>query len=73
MSEERKKRLSATLRKRISSLPEGPFKRRMEMRANMLDEVPPEAWIGLALVLLAMLGLFAYSKLARLPKALALL
>jgi len=69
MSEKDRMELMATLRKRIEALPEGPFKHRMQMRGKLLDEVPREAWIALALVLLAMLGIWAYSKWAlRIPR-----
>jgi len=74
MSEKDRIELLAFLRKRVSSLPEGSFKHRMQMRVKLLEEVPREALIGLALVLLAMLGVWVYSKWAwRLPKALALI
>jgi len=59
--------LTALLRKRVASLPEGPFKHRMETRVKLLDEVPREAWIALALVLLAMLGMWVYTKWAWRP------
>jgi len=74
MSKQDKMKLMVTLRKRINDLPEGPFKHRMEMRVKLLEEVPPEAWIALALILLAMLGVWVYSKWAWRPlKALALI
>jgi len=67
MSAQDRMKLMATLRKRINDLPEGPFKHRMQMRVKLLDEVPPEAWIALALILLAMLGVLAYAKWAWRP------
>jgi len=69
MSQKDRVELMAFLRKRVASLPEGPFKHRMEMRVKLLEEVPPEAWIAVALILLAMLGMWVYTKWAwRLPK-----
>jgi len=69
LSEKDRIELMTTLRKRVDSLPEGPFKHRMQMRVKLLDEVPREAWVALAIILLACLGVFAYSKWAwRLPK-----
>jgi len=69
MSEEDRRELIAFLRERISRLPDGPFKHRMQMRVKLLEEVPGEVWIALGLMLLAMLGIWVYTKWAwRLPK-----
>jgi len=75
MSEQDRRELIEFLRERISRLPNGPFKRRMEVRVKLLEEVPREAWIALGLMLLLMLGIWVYAKWAwRLPKyALAVL
>jgi len=69
LSEKDRTELMTTLRKRVENLPEGPFKHRMQARVRLLEEVPREAFIALALILLAMLGIWAYSKFVwRLPK-----
>jgi len=65
MSEDRKE-LIKFVRDRVSKLPEGNFKRRMETRVKLLENsgIPSEAWYGLAIVVLACLGVWAYAKLA---------
>lgn len=72
MNEKDRIELISLLRKRVSNLQEGPFKHRMEARVKLLDEVPREAFIALALILLAMLGIWVYSKWAWRPLKYAL-
>jgi hypothetical protein len=74
MSVQDRTELIALLRKRVSNLHEGPFKHRMEARVKLLEEVPREAFIALALIILAMLGMWAYTKWAWRPlRALAVI
>jgi len=53
----------AFLREKVEMLPEGYFKRRMQARVKLLDEVPPEAFWGLVIVILVALGLLVLGKI----------
>jgi len=51
------------LRKKVEMLPEGYFKRRMQARVKLLEEVPPEAFYGLVIIILVALGLLVLGKI----------
>jgi len=51
------------LREKVELLPEGYFKRRMQARVKLLDEVPREAYWGLVIIILAALGLLVFGKI----------
>jgi len=51
------------LRERVELLPEGYFKRRMQARVKLLEEVTPEAFWALVLIILIALGLLVLGKI----------
>jgi len=55
--------LIGLLRKRVDKLPEGYFKRRMQMRVKLLEEVPPEALWALVAVIVAALSVAVLGKI----------
>jgi len=54
--------LVSLLRKRVAALPDSYLKRRMQARVKLLEEVPPEAFWALVIVIIAMLGVLAFGK-----------
>jgi len=63
LSEKDRVELVTFLRKKVELLPESYFKRRMQMRVKLLEEVPPEAFWALALIILVALGLLAFGRI----------
>jgi len=55
--------LVSSLHKRVEGLPEGYFKRRMQARVKLLEEVPPEAFWALAIIIVATLTTLALGTL----------
>jgi len=53
----------AFLREKVELLPEGYFKRRMQTRVKLLEEVPPEAFYALVIIILIALGLLVLGKI----------